>query len=387
MTLSLRIAWSFHPSSIQIGIAATIFTNIGTILLYFVDLFFAQRIIRAQHPRFGWSSFFTTLIPLCCVWTVLTVVAVIVVSIQSFYTESINTHRIDRDVQLYVETAFTVIAFIPCLLISTSALLRLLPSRNKETDDFGKGSMRTKILLVLGASLLLTAADAVKAGTSYMPPTPLLVPNTNPPVSADVPWYFSRGIFYGLGLAPELVVLYIYALFRVHERFVVANGAKGPHSYAAGFVFAGERGNEKTDLKRNSHRDSATRQLTGAGSSYSLGTASAVTVTGVIGGRVSRSFANSIGGRSVVSWGGTSRTDTEAGYGGDEGAVAPYSAIDGMGRGEVEHVPALPALPVFPPMHDVEGAREMLGINPANGHWELRPISHVTTSDFGVDEI
>lgn len=287
--------------------------------------------------------------------TVLTVIMVIVVSIQSFYTLSTNTRRIDRDVQLYVETAFAVIAFIPFVLVITSTLIRQIPKiKHKQTEDkFGSGSMRAKIILVCIASLLLATADSIKAGTAYLPLVPLFVPGSNPPEAAPVPWYFSRGIFFGLGFAPEIVVLYMYAAFQCSLRFVIPDGAKGPYSYAGGFTFAGEAGNEKSGFGT---RDS-TRNL--------FGSQPSLAESGATSGNTSR-----MGGRSraesVISWGGISRNMFEPGIGEDGIERVPYSGIDD------DQEIAMP--------QEFYGAEQEMGWNPSTGKWELRPVSDVICS-------
>lgn len=319
-----------------------IFTDIGVVLLYFVTLFFGQRIVRAQHPHFGWTKLFAPLIPLLCGLTVLTIVAVVVVSIQSFYTLNLNTLRIDRDVQLYVGTCFSVIAFIPILMIALSCLFRLLPSvRNRAIDKFGAGTMRAKIVIVIAASTLLTLAAAIKAGTSYYDPGA---------ITAPTPWYDSRGIFYGFGFGTEIVVLYFFALVRVDRRFIIPDGAKGPFSYAGGFTFAGEAGNEKKQLGQ---RDS-TRNL--VGSSHSLAQS--------WGGRSSTTnipLRSKSPSRSVVSWGGISQADTEIAFGEDGEQVVPYSTIDDSGDLSVPT--------------EIAGAGQELGYDIKKGKWILRPVS------------
>ena len=54
--MSLRIAWSNYPRNVGLAIAANIFVYIGTIILYGVNWFFVQRVVRAQHARLGWST-------------------------------------------------------------------------------------------------------------------------------------------------------------------------------------------------------------------------------------------------------------------------------------------------------------------------------------------
>lgn len=346
VTLSLRIAWSQHPTSIRLGIAAQIFVNIGTVLLFFANFFFTQRIIRAQHPYFGWSLFYSPITILLCAWTVLSVIAVIIVSIQMFYTQSTNTLRIDRDVQIYVETAFAVIATLPLLMVLLSTLIRQKPSiKNKQTyDKFGAGSMRAKIILVCVASGLLGFANALKAGTDYLPAKPLFIPGTQTP--SVLPWYYTRGVFYGLGLAPELIVLYMYIIFQVNLRFVIPDGAKGPYSYAGGFTFAGEAGNEKKTL---GNRDSQ-RNL--VGSSPSLAQSN-----GGRSGRTSMSRTR----ESVISWGGIDLENTEPGVGEDGAEMVPYTGI--QNHDELAMPPA------------ISGISQEMGWDAKSGKWKLRPIS------------
>lgn len=334
------MAWACYPRNIKLGIAAQVFVNIGVVLLYFVNLFFTQRIVRAQHPNFGWSKFFSPLIPMVCAITVLTIIALIVGVIQSFYTLDTNIHRIDRIIELYGSTAFSVIAFIPIVIVTLSTLLRLVPGirGQKALDKFGSGKMSTKIIIVLVSSALLTLAASLKAGTAYLPSIPLDSPSTPEPT----PWYFNRGIFYGFGFGVEVIILFFFMAVRVDKRFIIPDGAKGPYSYAGGFVFAGESGNEKSRLGQ---RDS-TRNLTG--SSQSLQSWGGSTRRG-------RSKAP-----SVISWGGISQADTEMGIGEDGVEPVPYVTVD---DGEIAMPPS------------IGGAGQEMGWDSKSGKWKLRPVS------------
>lgn len=358
VTCALRIAWACYNQSIRLGIAAQIFVNIGVVLLYFVNLFFTQRIIRAQHPNFGWSKFFSPLIPMACALAVLTIIALIVALIQSFYTLDTNIHRIDRIIEIYGATAFASIAFIPFLFITLSTLLRLMPSvRNgpRAMDKFGSGKMRTKILIVLPSSALLTLAASLKAGTGYLPAIPLVVPNQDPPTPTAVPWYFNRGIFYAFGFGVEIVILYFYFLVRVDKRFIIPDGAKGPYSYAGGFVFAGESGNEKGRLAGT--RDSSTRHLNGSAQSLQSW-----------GGSTRRPKSSSA--QSFVSWGGISHADTEMGIGEDGIQPVPYP-------------PTLEDGDDIKPT-SIAGAEQEMGWDSKSGKWKLRPVSTMSAVSTAV---
>lgn len=56
LTLCLRIGWASRPRKVNLAIAASIFVQAGVLLLFVINLVFAQRIVRSYHPRFGWSK-------------------------------------------------------------------------------------------------------------------------------------------------------------------------------------------------------------------------------------------------------------------------------------------------------------------------------------------
>src|SRR5215469_10985998 len=112
VTCIMRIASVSKPSNINLAIAALVFTNAGIIILYIVNLIFAQRLIRAQHPSFGWNRPFSLFFHCHYALTILTIAMVIVAAVQMLFTLSTHTHRIDRDIELYGLTVFTVMAFL-----------------------------------------------------------------------------------------------------------------------------------------------------------------------------------------------------------------------------------------------------------------------------------
>lgn len=217
VTCSLRIAWSFHERNVSLGIAAQIFVQVGTILLYITNLVFVQRIVRAQHPNWGWHKSFMIAFKLCILWTVTSLIMIIVVSILSFFTLNSNIHRIARIIQLYGSTVFALIAFLPIPVLFVGIVL---PKRIR-VEKFGIGRFRNKIMILASASLLLTLGAGWRCGTLWLRPQPK---------SAD-PWYFCRGFFYAFNFGVEVLVVWLYAIVRVDRRFHVPNGAKGPGDY------------------------------------------------------------------------------------------------------------------------------------------------------------
>ena len=61
VTFALRIATEKHPANTSLAIAAGIFISAGVILLYIINMNFAQRVVRGYHPRFGNSTLFNRL--------------------------------------------------------------------------------------------------------------------------------------------------------------------------------------------------------------------------------------------------------------------------------------------------------------------------------------
>jgi hypothetical protein len=197
-----------------------IFVAAGIILLYFVNLKFAQRVFRAQHPRSSWHPLFVYFINAIIALTIITIIMLIVAVVQSLFTLNPNIHRIDHDIQKYGSTCFAIISFLPFVLV----ILGLVIPRRSPFDRFGTGHFRSKIAVLLLGSALLCLGASFKAGTIWLNP----VPQTRP-----LPWYLSRACFYIFNFTVEICVVYMYALLRVDQRFHVPDGAKGPGSYSA----------------------------------------------------------------------------------------------------------------------------------------------------------
>ncbi|KAL1652119.1 hypothetical protein SLS58_000244 [Diplodia intermedia] len=201
--------------------AAQIFVAAGVLLIYIINLIFTQRLMRAQHPRLGWSFRFGMFFKLTYVVTVLTLIMVITVTVQSFYTLDTNTRRIDRSIQLYCSTFFAYVSFLPIPL----TLLGLILPRRKRLEKFGLGRWRSKIVVLLAATFILCLGAAFRCATAYLDPVPLTQP---------LPSYYSKACFYVFNFTLEIIVIYLYLIVRVDRRFHIPNGAKGPGQYARG---------------------------------------------------------------------------------------------------------------------------------------------------------
>ena len=349
----LRIAWACHPTNIHVGIAAMIFIYAGIPLLFLANLFFAQRIVRAQHPPFGWSKPVSIAFPVVIVITVATILCLIVAVIVSFYTLDTYSRNATREIQKYGATMLAIIAFLPFGIAGISSLVRRHPHirMTKTTDKFGEGSMRAKVTIVLVSAVLLSLGAWYRAGTILAHPMPLMIPS-DPLRPAPHPGYQSKACFYIFDFTIEIGICIFWLAVRIDKRFFVPDGTKGPFSYAGGFIFAGEAGNEK---KRFSHVSNNQQD-----SQKEPSRPASVQSRASWAGSLSTEARNSKR-QNRVSWGGVSRDSVKAGMGEDRKTVIPYP------EGDV-------AADVT-----VDGMEKEMGWDPKSGKWATRPISGVSS--------
>ncbi|KAI9930547.1 hypothetical protein ASPWEDRAFT_39446 [Aspergillus wentii DTO 134E9] len=219
---SVRIAWACHPENLQLGIAAQIFVAAGVVLLFILNLLYSQRMLRAAHPHVGWTRPVSLAFKLLYLLIILTIAMAIVVTVQSSYSLNNNTHRIDRDVLLYVSTFFAVVTFLPLLIVPT---VLICPRRNERVEKFGKGSWRAKAAIICLVAVLLCLGASFRAATVWEPPRP----------AGDPAWYHSKAAFYVFNFTLEIIVVYIYLFVRMDLRFHVPNGSSKVRHYRGNF--------------------------------------------------------------------------------------------------------------------------------------------------------
>lgn len=221
VTCTMRIAAICKPHNTSLSIAASVFVAASVLLIFIINLLFTQRLIRAAHPSFGWNRIFSLSLKLLYILIVLTISMVITCTVQSFYTLRPRTRRIDRDFQLYGSIFFAIVSFLPIPMI---ALALILP-RKTHIEKFGSGRFRTKVFVLLTASISVCLGAAFRCGTAWKTPVPR---------SQPLPAYYSRACFYVFNFVVEIIAVYLYAFLRVDLRFHIPDGARGPGSYAAG---------------------------------------------------------------------------------------------------------------------------------------------------------
>jgi len=213
----MRIVWACYPNNVRVAIAAQIFVAAGILLLFILNLLYAQRMLRAAFPVIGWSPAVSYAFKALYILVVLTIIMVITCVIQTSYTLNPNTLRIDRDIQLYGVTYFAIVAFLP---IPITALV-LFFSRGRQVEHLGTGSWAAKGAIVLSAAILLCLGASFRAATNWMPPRPA----TNPPL------YDHKACFYVFNFGLDLSVVVLFLVTRVDQRFWVPNGSSAVRHY------------------------------------------------------------------------------------------------------------------------------------------------------------
>jgi hypothetical protein len=217
VTMIMRIVAACYPHDVQIAIAAQIFVSAGVLVLFLVNLIFAQRIVRAAHPHFGWHKALSITFKVLYALIGAMLAMVITATVQSFYTLNPNTLKIDRDLQLSAGTYLLFVAFLPMPMV----VLGLIVPRKTRVEKFGIGRWRSKIWILLVSTSLLTLGAGFRLGTSFMDPRPV----------NDPAWYHAKWCFYFFNFTVEIIVVYLYALVRVDRRFHIPNGSKAPGDY------------------------------------------------------------------------------------------------------------------------------------------------------------
>lgn len=222
--MSLRIAWACHPTNMGLGIAANVFVYVGTIILFMINWFFVQRIVRAQHQRLGWSTAYRIFHRGALVVLVITLIMMIVSSIWQFFTiNEIKIHAF-RALQLTGQTYFTIFCIAPAVLVLISCLL---PRR--EIEKFGAGRLRVNITILLAAVAILTTGQLFRCVITWLPQKPIRDASGQ---LIDAPRYLSKGCFYVFNFVTEIIVVVMFAVVRVDLRFHVPDGSRISGDYS-----------------------------------------------------------------------------------------------------------------------------------------------------------
>lgn len=225
VTMILRIVWACYPRDIELGIAAAIFVSAGVLLLFIINLIFAQRVLRAAHPHFGWHKAISRILMVMYILIGFVLAMVITATVQSFYTLDMSIRKIDRNMQLAAGAYLIFIAFLPIPMV----VLGLIVPRKTRLEKFGTGRWRTKIAILLTSATLLCLGAAFRAGINFKNPRP----------ATDPAWYHAKWCFYFFNFTIEIIVVFLFLVLRVDHRFYIPDGSKGPGDYVRGAAAGG----------------------------------------------------------------------------------------------------------------------------------------------------
>ena len=189
----------------------------SAIVIFAVNLFFSQRLIRAMHPLIGWHPIFSYF----SLFMILSVPAIIVTNIVSLTVSFFSVGKPEQLAATLTALKFgvswaTMLAGMPLIWIF---LASAMPGPTPE--NFGTGDFRAKAALLVFSAATLMVGAVVRLATSVNP--------EGPEVKSRL---FSKSVFYITGFLLEILTVAAYAVFRIDLIFHIPNGAKGPGDYS-----------------------------------------------------------------------------------------------------------------------------------------------------------
>jgi hypothetical protein len=218
VTSILRIVSVSNAQDVRLALAAQIFVAAGVLILFFINIIFAMRLVRSTHRSVGWHPAFGVAFKVLFLIIGVTLIVVISATVQGSYTLDAQTRVTDRALQIYGSTILAIVATLPLLMTALTLMIPYSP-----LDEFGTGRLRTKVITLLISTTLLSIGAWYRCGITFQTP----VPRTQP-----LPRSLGKGPFYILNFLFEFQTVIMYAILRVDQRWHIPNGAKGPGSYS-----------------------------------------------------------------------------------------------------------------------------------------------------------
>lgn len=217
------MSWAYRPRNISLAIAANIFVYVGTIILYGINWFFVQRIIRAQHADQGWSTPYRIIhrAGLGCLGVSL--ILIVISQVWRNFTLDEQKLRIFRALSLTGQTYFTIFCVAPAALMAVALLVP-----RTEVEKFGAGRLSNKISILFAAVAILSIGQIFRCVLVWLPQTPLAMVQSG---AGDLPPFLSKACFYIFNFVTEILVIVVFALFRVDLRFHIPNRSRRAGDY------------------------------------------------------------------------------------------------------------------------------------------------------------
>ena len=219
VTMGLRIAWTTRPNDASLAIVTVIFTNVGVLVIYMVLLLLVMRVFRATHPSLGWNKLLRKTFRVS--YFLLVIALILTVSFTTLDFETLNPTL--RNVGLWIQRAAILYILIFNIVAVVLLLLsQLLPRTSDDDENFGTGSMESKVI-ILGVTLFFSLFIAgFRMGLSWAKSRP----------AVDPPWYDSKAALYVIEFGFEIIIIYVLLITRFDQRFWVPNGSTKPGDYS-----------------------------------------------------------------------------------------------------------------------------------------------------------
>jgi hypothetical protein len=197
--------------------------NIGILVVYIVVLLLSLRVFRATHPKLGWNRLLGKTLTVSYIFLAIALLLTVSFTILTYYT--LNTTL--KSVATWVQRGS--ILYMMCFNVMSIILLLLsiLIPRAPDQENFGRGSMVSK-MFILGVALFFCVFIAgFRTGTAWSSPRP----------ASNPAWYDTKSAFYIILFGLEIIIIYMFLFTRFDKTFWVPNGSckAGDYSRVEGY--------------------------------------------------------------------------------------------------------------------------------------------------------
>lgn len=176
------------------------------------------RVLRATHPKLGWNRPLGKTFAVTYVLILGALLLVVAFTILSLYTLNPTT----KSVVLLLQRGAIPYLLIFNVMSLVLLLLSLLLSPALDNENFGTGSMGSK-LSILGVAVFFSIFIAsFRTGTVWAAARPALNPA----------WYDSKVAFYVILFGFEIIIVYLFPPARVDRRLWIPNGSNKPGDFS-----------------------------------------------------------------------------------------------------------------------------------------------------------
>ncbi|KAK9491632.1 hypothetical protein V1508DRAFT_421474 [Lipomyces doorenjongii] len=258
VTFSMRLAYTTHPSNVNISIAASIFIAAGVVILFVLNVVFSQRVFTAQHPSLAYvGSLFFNIMKMYYI-SIIAFLIVLIVSTGVFYHTNSTVMKGISQFRKVAMVYFTLAAFMPILIVTAAYAIprserdktwpvhyahwvgkysgvyspdpRNMPSATDFYSEIRDGDNRTPVhvippsdrgarevslALIIVPSVILTFATAVRAASSFVTAEEIFKP-----------WFDYRVTMYLCIALTEISVEITWIIGRVDLRFYIPDNDK-----------------------------------------------------------------------------------------------------------------------------------------------------------------